>query len=780
MTVATNDTVERYEINGTGPYAYSWRIFNDTDLTVVALSTDDPPEVAPLTYLTHYTVTGANVASGGSITLTSGAATTYDGYTLDIRSNTPQNQITSIRNTARFLPEIHEDAYDYLSRQIQDINRRLENAISVPDNETALDLSLQGSGSRAGKYLAFDANKKTIASSGTGNDSALRTDLASTVISGDGARLIGFIRTETGSAATTIADVLRRQLWLADFGATEDGTTDDSVAWATAIAAAESLGGAEIIVSGDTVLKNVAWAASVSLRCINGARLIGNPSISSDYAITMTGTVGTASALSANAAQGARAVVVASAAAFSVGQYVVLRESTYIDSPDGRKQQFTKITNIVGTTISLRDELLDPYTTAASAELAVLNPIHSVRFTDVEIYNPSSSVGGGIDAIYLADCDFGRLEISGTCSSAAFKMQNSANIFCVSHFHDCTGGSPGSSIGLGWYIWNSHHVHIMPGSHFENLTENSFEFRSRWCTASFTARDVRDSAFNTHGNGNHDIWIYNFSVDGSDGVGIAVGYGAHVYGDRNITVGPGRIANTASHGLSSSGSSGKENIGCIYFDIRVSAFKLTSAGSSSGLYIDRNIDGDIHGCNVDGTTVGNATDACISILNGTRTKARGNRVRNSTSGYGINATSCADLDLALNDIYNCSNNINTTSSTGNSTVRFNTADDTTVAIDAGAKQFGNSWNPGLVEIEGSKTYNPGLFADGGGTQTTVTVTGAALGDRVLDCSGSVDYQGVIVKGQVTAADTVTVRFQNETGGNITIGSHTLYVLVRKR
>src|SRR4051812_44658198 len=122
MTVAANDTIERYVITGAVPYAYTWRIFNDTDLQVNALSTDSPPPPSQLTYLTHYPVSGATLAAGGTITLTAAALALFTGFTLDIRANTPRDQPTSIRNLARFLPEIHEDAYDYLSRQIQDLS----------------------------------------------------------------------------------------------------------------------------------------------------------------------------------------------------------------------------------------------------------------------------------------------------------------------------------------------------------------------------------------------------------------------------------------------------------------------------------------------------------------------------------------------------------------------------------------------------------------------------------------------------------------------------------
>lgn len=63
------------------------------------------------------------------------------------------------------------------------------------------------------------------------------------------------------------------------------------------------------------------------------------------------------------------------------------------------------------------------------------------------------------------------------------------------------------------------------------------------------------------------------------------------------------------------------------------------------------------------------------------------------------------------------------------------------------------------------TYDPPSLADGSGTTTTISVPGASLGDFVL-VSFSNDLQGVIVTAWVSAADTVSVRFQNETGGAV--------------
>lgn len=81
---------------------------------------------------------------------------------------------------------------------------------------------------------------------------------------------------------------------------------------------------------------------------------------------------------------------------------------------------------------------------------------------------------------------------------------------------------------------------------------------------------------------------------------------------------------------------------------------------------------------------------------------------------------------------------------------------------------------------GSKTYDPASLADGAGATTTVTVTGAVLGDFVDRVSFSLDLQGITVTAWVSATDTVSVRFQNETGGVLDLASGTLRVQVRPK
>lgn len=84
----------------------------------------------------------------------------------------------------------------------------------------------------------------------------------------------------------------------------------------------------------------------------------------------------------------------------------------------------------------------------------------------------------------------------------------------------------------------------------------------------------------------------------------------------------------------------------------------------------------------------------------------------------------------------------------------------------------------LTPLEGSATFDPPSLADGAGTTTTVTVPGAALGN-FASAAFSLATSGITITAWVSAANTVSVRFQNESGGTLDIGSGTLTARVQK-
>lgn len=70
-----------------------------------------------------------------------------------------------------------------------------------------------------------------------------------------------------------------------------------------------------------------------------------------------------------------------------------------------------------------------------------------------------------------------------------------------------------------------------------------------------------------------------------------------------------------------------------------------------------------------------------------------------------------------------------------------------------------------ARLSGTATYDPPSIAPGDVDVTTVTVTGALLGQQAA-AAFSLDLAGLYLTASVTAADTVTVTFVNPTAGAI--------------
>jgi hypothetical protein len=94
--------------------------------------------------------------------------------------------------------------------------------------------------------------------------------------------------------------------------------------------------------------------------------------------------------------------------------------------------------------------------------------------------------------------------------------------------------------------------------------------------------------------------------------------------------------------------------------------------------------------------------------------------------------------------------------------------------------LGTDWQARYANSErftGFKTWDPGSIAAGAVETTTVTVTGAAMGDAVIVSLGA-SLAGMTLTGYVSAADTVTVVLKNETAGAVDLASSTLRAEVR--
>jgi hypothetical protein len=211
-----------------------------------------------------------------------------------------------------------------------------------------------------------------------------------------------------------------------------------------------------------------------------------------------------------------------------------------------------------------------------------------------------------------------------------------------------------------------------------------------------------------------------------------------------------------------------------------------TASSAFGIYVQQTLDS--------ATITNNVINGCSSFAAAvTATTATGTvTISGNTIIDGLNVatgSSTTDADIIVSGATNvaCMNNVfGTTDANRDYGMSFDTVAslllrDNTAWQPTNTGTYFNAitaYLPGSV-LSGSATYDPPNLIDGAGDTTTVTVTGAALGDLVECVSFSLNLQGITVTGYVSAADTVSVRFQNESGGTLDLGSGTLLARVRK-
>lgn len=240
MTVSTSTARIQYATNGTtGPFTIPFPFLDPAHLRVV--KTTSGVETT-LVLSTDYSVTGGT-ASG---TLTTTAAYP-SGSTLTIERSIPILQSLDLADGDELSAESLERAFDLLTMIAQQISRTTDSSLRVPETATALPL-LPSASARANRTLAFDsAGNPTVLVPEPGTASAVLTDLANNADTSKGDALVAVKRSDTGFAATTLHVWLQRsKLRLKDFGAAMDGTTDDTTALTTALAAIDAYGGGEL------------------------------------------------------------------------------------------------------------------------------------------------------------------------------------------------------------------------------------------------------------------------------------------------------------------------------------------------------------------------------------------------------------------------------------------------------------------------------------------------------------------------------------------------------
>ena len=220
---------------------------------------------------------------------------------------------------------------------------------------------------------------------------------------GDPARRL--IQSGGSSASTKNTDVVSLQ----NFGAIGNGATND----ATAVLAALNSGAKVIDGGGLTYRLESNIIPTADNLVIQNATFDISSITTGGSAITFAGAQATAVSLTANTLTGSNAITVASTTGFAADDYAWLASATVFDSLTSTTLgQIVKIKSVdSASALTIYDDVLYDFTTAASASLAKLTPKKNITLRNVSFIGANTGSQTAVDFekcldVLIDDCSF--------------------------------------------------------------------------------------------------------------------------------------------------------------------------------------------------------------------------------------------------------------------------------------------------------------------------------------------------------------------------------------
>lgn len=762
MTIEAAASEQSYACDGvTTTFAIPFPFDTSGDLKVIL--TDSGGTAAVLS-------SGYSVAGGGGSTGTITTTTAYAaGNTLTVLDDPARTQTADYTDNDSFPADVHEAALDRNTRLAKRLYQLIKQCLRVSDGDPQRDsgMTLPTVASRKGKFLRFNST--------TG---AIEVADVSTTVGAISQSIIAALLypQSTGEAAAgatptdysgTYVDVLR-------FGATGDGSTDDSASVQRALDVS--------LLTGQRVhFPSRNRNGQTVYRC-NGVRVYANTHVTADHGVIIeknggaaftnifnaTSTLGTATALTANGTKGASSVVVTSNSGLSVGQLVLIRDATYKFSTSGRNLELNEIDGIAGTTITLRNRLIGNYATASTAELVpVTTPARKIKFENVQCRVPSGGTGGAFYFQEAYDCDVVNSGCVGMEDQGGVQTWRSAYIRIRGGRY--ADGQNQSTAGKGYGISfgeASHHCQAI-GVQTTNVRENAFGANVRHSQfIDCIAVGSYDNGFNSHANGVEDCDVVNCSVYSSRSFGFVAGFTGSNAADKRIRFINCRSYDSGSYGFWTGADVGRENEDIEFIDCVAIRPGVTS-GNNYGFLISRCTRPKVINPRVIGSSANVRAGGIFEVC--TDAYLKGGEVRDVTSGWGWIHQQCTGVTIEGLRIQDVGSNQGVygpaTASTkvvvrncrvNNDTPFTKNSGDIVEGIEYDTKRQSNRGAASSVADGGTITH--GLVS----TPTNVRCTTSVAGEFVSVTSvGSSTFTVAIKKHDNTAGTSQTVHWEAE-------------------
>ena len=250
MTISSTTVKNSYSGNGTlDTFNYTFKIFADADIQVIIRDATATETVKTLT--THYTVTGAGNANGGTVVFTSGNIPSGT-ETVVIRRASPQTQAIDYIANDPFPAESHEEGLDRSMMAIQQLQEEVDRSIKLSRTNTMNSTEFAvGDTERAGKIFGFDSNGELVVSQELGTFKG------------------NWSASTTYAARDIVKDTSTNNIFLCNTGHTSSGsqpltTNTDSAKWDLLVDAASATTSATNAAASATAAATSATNASTS------------------------------------------------------------------------------------------------------------------------------------------------------------------------------------------------------------------------------------------------------------------------------------------------------------------------------------------------------------------------------------------------------------------------------------------------------------------------------------------------------------------------------------
>jgi len=232
MTVSSTTTKVSYSGDGTtSAFAYSFKIFNDSDLVVIVRNDTTGAETTK-TINTDYLVSNAGESDGGTVTFKfdtgNSGDSNYDttdrrpqsGETVLLKRVMTLTQNTDYTPNDSFPAAAHEEALDKLTFIQQQQQEEIDRTFKFAETDTGT-ITIPTSTERASKYLGFDTNGDVIAVAGTADVTPIST-FAATIVDDTSASAV---RTTLGLGSIAVTSTITAS----ELAITGNGTAGQTV-----------------------------------------------------------------------------------------------------------------------------------------------------------------------------------------------------------------------------------------------------------------------------------------------------------------------------------------------------------------------------------------------------------------------------------------------------------------------------------------------------------------------------------------------------------------------